>query len=261
MIVYAALVPNSPLLIETINKERLGEVKKTTSAIETIRDHLYAAKPDAVVFLSAQTHVHEESFGILFKDSFSIDLSEFGDLAERDSYKPNPKLSDRIQRYMRREEIPVTLDSDNIDYSSGVPMILFGEAIKGVSIVPISHSGFDGKQHFLFGKSLQDVLHDSDLRIAVIGCGNLSHALSTDAPAGFAKEGAQFDEMIQSHIEQKNAAGLLQVKSKILKRAHETAYLPILMTLGVLDGVKYDPHILSYEHPFGVGFLTVEFTL
>ena len=62
-------------------------------------------------------------------------------------------------------------------------------------------------------------------------------------------------------VEHQNAAGLLQMDEDVIKNAQESAYRKLLVLFGTLDGMRVTPETLSYESPFGVGYLVVNFVL
>ena len=43
--------------------------------------------------------------------------------------------------------------------------------------------------------------------------------------------------------------------------AGECGYRSILILMGILDGLNIKPRILSYEGPFGVGYLVADYKL
>jgi len=47
--------------------------------------------------------------------------------------------------------------------------------------------------------------------------------------------------------------------AELIERAGECGLRPSIMLLGALDGLKVKPEILSYEGPFGVGYLVASF--
>jgi len=49
------------------------------------------------------------------------------------------------------------------------------------------------------------------------------------------------------------------MNEKLISDAGECGLKSIAILLGILEGIKYEPQILSYEGPFGVGYLTAEF--
>ena len=96
---------------------------------------------------------------------------------------------------------------------------------------------------------------------AIIASGDLSHCLRTDAPVGFRKEGAEFDEAVQASIRQMTASKLISMNEDFIEAAAECAYRPLLILFGMIERMNVRPEILSYEAPFGVGYLTAEFHL
>ena len=262
MLVFAALTPHTPLLLPTVNKERLKEVEQTRQAMLELRDALYASRPDTIVIFSSHATQFDQAFSINLHDEYLIDLKEFGDLSDYRTFKPDLQTIDRLQRTLRSKGQPVTLSSDaKLDYGAAVPLLLLGEPLPKVQIVPISYSALTAKEHFQFGDALKDVLMNENKRVAVIATGDQSHALDSHSPAGFAKEGKRYDEAVQTLLTTRNTAGLLTLDPKEVAKAHECAYRPLLMLLGVLDRMNYRPVIDSYEAPFGVGYLVAHFEL
>lgn len=262
MIVFSAFTPHSPLLLPSVNKTQLSKVKKTTAAMQLLSDELYAARPDVLVILSSHGTTFDDAFSLNLHEEYRIDLKEFGDLTEHRTFKPHLKLIDNLQRSLRRQQIPVTLSSDEVlDYGAAVPLLILSEHLPKLKIVPITFSALSAKEHFQFGSALKEVLSSCHERVAVIGSGDLSHALATTSPAGFNKQGPLFDKIVQECVVNRNVSGLLTLAPEDVAMAKECAYRPLMMLLGLMERVNCDPVIHSYEAPFGVGFLVVHFEL
>ncbi len=262
MIVFAAFMPHSPLLLPVIGKEHRKRLKLTLEAMKTLAEHLYTAMPETVVILSSHSTMHETAFSINLHDEYVTDLSRFGDLGTKGEFLPDLALMDAIQRSLRRADQPMTLDSDAaLDHGTAVPLLLLTERLPEIRIVPISYSGLDAKAHAAFGRALRDVLEASPRRIAVIASGDLSHALSNKAPAGFHKEGKIFDDSVREAIVDSSLSRLLSLEPESVKTAAECAWRPLLIFLGLLEEKHGRPEILSYEAPFGVGLLVAQIHL
>lgn len=262
MIVFAAFTPHSPLLLPSIGKEHLAKLEKTTSAIQHLKEDLYAAHPDTIVILSSHADHHEKAFSLNVHDAYSTDFSEFGDPALQRVFRPDMHLIDHIQRGLRRNDIPLSLYSDEtLDFGAAVPLTLLTDETLDARIIPLSYSGMDARTHLRLGKELKEVLQHSTNRIALIGSGDLSHCLTSDSPAGLHPAGDQFDAMVQTSIQKMSATKLVNFDKETIDNAEQCAYEPLLMLLGALDGIQTDPEILSYEYPFGVGYLVAEFHL
>ncbi len=259
MIVFSAFTPHSPLLLETISKERFHDFDDTLSGLSDLEQSLLASKPDVIVTLSSHNHFHETAFSINLNDRYTISFSEFGDRATTKQFVPDLELITQIQRRMRSEDFQFTLDSNPLlDHGSGIPLYLLTKELS-TKIVPISYSGLDVKSHIAFGRILKDLFSHSSKRIAVIASGDLSHSLSSTAPMGFKKEGQQFDDAILEAVRNVSSAKLLTIPHHVVQESSECAYRPLLILFGMLERMHVRPDIRSYEAPNGVGYLVVEF--
>lgn len=262
MIVFAGLVPNSPLLLPSVNPDRLKEAEKTREAIEEFAEELYAAHPDTLVVFAEAITMYPDAFSVNVADPFVTDLAEFGDLRAGKNYHPDFGLVDRLQRAARKTEARVSLTTDaTLNFATAVPLELITAHLPDIRVVPIAPAQLPAKLHFEMGSLVKELAQEHDRRVAVIACGDLSHALSADSPAGKVPEGRKFDDRIQEILEQKNAAGLLQLDPNLVHAAHDAAYRQICMLFGALDGIDVTPHMLSYESPFGVGYAVAHFHL
>ena len=259
MIVFSAFVPHSPLLIESISKDRYHKFDDTHEAIKELRVHLEASRPDVIITLSAHANIHDSVFSLHLHESYRVDLTEFGDHATTKSFQPDLELASRVRRHMRTENLPLTLGSGEVlNYGAGVPLLLLTDNLHA-KVLPISYSGLDAKTHLAFGRMLKDVFMNSSKRIAVIASGDLSHCLSTDAPMGFKKEGQLFDDAVLEAVRNVSSAKLLTIPARVVKNSSECAYRPLLLLFGILERMNVRPEILSYEAPFGVGYLVAAF--
>ncbi len=68
MIVFAAIVPHSPLLVPSIGKEHRDKLSATLAAIAEIEQAIYLAKADTLCIIAPH--------GSRYPDAFSINLSQ-----------------------------------------------------------------------------------------------------------------------------------------------------------------------------------------
>jgi MEMO1 family protein len=262
MLVFAGLAPNSPLLMPSINAARFAEVANTEAALEELAEDLYAAHPDTIILFAESRTMYADAFSLNVADPYTADLSEFGDLGYAKTYHPDFGFIDRLQRHLRKSDLPVTMSTDDrLNFATAVPLDLLTDHLPSIRIVPVAPCELDAKNHFNIGAAFKHLILESDRRIAVLATGDMSHALSKDSPAGLHKDGKIFDETVLAMIKEKNTAGLLQLPEKLIKNAHDTSYRQICMLFGALDGMAVTPSVLSYEAPFGVGYSVVNFVL
>ncbi len=262
MIVFAAIVPHSPLLIHSIGKTHRERIVSTLSALQEFEQALYLSKPDTICIIAPHGSRYPDAFSINLANKYTGNLKAFGDFSTTVDAKGDYLLIDRTQRSLRAENIPFTLTSnEELDYGYAVPLLLLTSHLTNWKLIPVSPSLQDAQQHFEFGKQLKRVLHSESERVAVIASVDLSHALSADSPAGASTEGLAFDQAIISSVETKNADALLSMSPDIIEKAHQCAHRPVVTLLGLLEGMNVAPKKLCYEAPFGVGYLTVKYDI
>lgn len=85
--------------------------------------------------------------------------------------------------------------------------------------------------------------------------GDLSHRLLPGAPAGYDPQGKVFDEEVVRLVGKGDIPGLMSLDPELVERAGECGYRTMIMMLGALDGYRVEAEVLSYEGPFGVGYM------
>lgn len=262
MLVFAGFTPSSPLLLPSINEAKMSEVQDTRSAFEELAEELYAVHPDTLVIFAEAKTMYSDAVSINVADPYTADLSEFGDLGYHKKYHPDFSFIDRLQRHLRKTDLPISLSTDHaLSAAMAVPLDILTGHLPNVRIVPVAPCELDAKTHFNVGVALKHIILESNKRIAVIATGDMSHTLSKTAPAGFHKDGKVYDDTILTIFREHNVSGLLQLPESLMKNAHDTSYRQVCMLMGVLDGMYTAPNVLAYDAPFGVGYCVTNFVL
>lgn len=266
MLSFAAHLPHSPLLLRSVSGDRIGAVKKTLEALHDVAGELYARRIETIVLISDHPTMYDDAFSISVADPYVCSLRDVGDLGYHQTYHPDFRLLDAIQREARRLGEAVSMTSDaHLGFSAAVPLHFATELQKHVRVVPIAppqhFTALTPKEHFAFGQSLKQTIAASDARIAVISAGDLSHTLTDFAPGGLHPDGEKYDALMQDLIHARNSVGLLAVDETLRSNAQESAYAKLLVLYGILDGMAVSPEITAYEAPFGVGLMTAQFHL
>jgi AmmeMemoRadiSam system protein B len=260
-IVFSAIVPHPPLLIPSIGKENIAQLKITADAFKKLEENLYTSRVDTILIISPHGHVQSQAFSMNLSPEFSASFEEFGDFTTKLRFKGDVGLAHRIRENLETKA-PLQLISQNaLDYGSAVPLFLLAKSLPQVKIIPLYYSGLDLENHFKFGQLLNRELTYHKERVAVIASGDLSHRLSKEAPAGFSPKGAKFDQKICELILKKQYSDIFLLNKKLITEASECGLKSIAILLGIIDGIKHEPQKLSYEAPFGVGYLMINFKL
>lgn len=262
MIVFAAIVPHSPLLVPTIGKEHRDKMAATLAAIAEIEQAVYLSKADTLCIIAPHGSRYPDAFSINLSQKYAGDFKAFGDFSTTVTAKSDFLVIDHLQRKLREENVPFTLtSSEELDYSFAVPILLLTTHLQNWKLIPVSPSMHDGKAHYEFGQQLKRVLHAEDHRIAVIASADLSHKLTKDSPGGASAEGPKFDAAVVENAVANTAEPLFALPSDVIENASQCGYRPIMTLLGCLHEINLTSKKLCYEAPFGVGYLTVRYDI
>jgi len=260
-LVFAAITPHPPILIPEIGKENLAQVAKTKEAMEELEHNLYAAKPDIIIIISPHGEMTADAFTINMSDRYQVNFENFGNFSVKLEFKGETVLISGSKEIIG-QKIPVGMISNPIlDHGAGVPLYYLARHLPHVSLVPIYFSLLDSLTHFEFGKGLKEVIASTNKRIAVIASGDMSHCLTKNAPAPFNPAGKKFDEKITRLLEENDIQSIINIDQQLAENAAQCGLRSILILLGILNNINYSTEILSYEAPFGVGYLVVNFKL
>lgn len=99
-------------------------------------------------------------------------------------------------------------------------------------------------------------------KIALIASGDLSHRLKVDGPYGFHEQGPLFDKKLIASLKNSDVKTIIGLENAF-PEAGECGLRSFCFLLGILEGAKigWQADILSYEGPFGVGYLVANFDL
>ncbi|OGH60108.1 MAG: AmmeMemoRadiSam system protein B [Candidatus Magasanikbacteria bacterium RIFCSPHIGHO2_01_FULL_33_34] len=255
-LVFAGITPHPPLLIPNIGKEKIDLINKTKEALESLEKEIYVSKAQLIIVISPHSSLYKESFSVNANTHFVSAYDNFGDLSTVRDWKGSPDFAAKLSQACKTKKINLQLGSqEKLDHGATVPLFYLTNHLKDVQILPLGYSHRNAMEHIHFGEILKDVIEEDHRRIAVIASGDLSHKL----PKKKSKK-ENFDEKLIYLIKEKLIGSILDLdSSESLKNAEECGYRSILILLGVLKETDYSFESSTYEHPFGVGYLTGSF--
>ncbi len=255
-IVYAAVVPHSPLLVPAIAQEHARLLDQTGRAVETIAAELYACQPETIILLTPHGPSIEGAVVIHVADRFQGDLKEFGDLNTLVTAEAAWDLAQQVKHVAEERQLDVRLQTgDQLDYGATVPLLRLLPSQPKTKLLPITVTGFPLDRLVGLAAVLRDVLTQSRQRCALIASADLLRRQPTDPP-----ENAQRPQSAERTL----SSAITQVDPTQIPAAGEPEFCgrqPILLLLLTLRGLAMTGTILSFEAPLGVGLLTANFRL
>jgi len=170
------------------------------------------------------------------------------------------KLATIFER-SRPEKVVIISPHPTPEHGAQVPLYYLMKGLPNLPIEELSITFDSYKKHYEWGKLEGKKYQQDRQRIAFIASGDLSHRLKEEGPYGFNPAGPLFDKKLIELIEKKNIKGILNLDPKLIENAGECGLHSICFLFGVLEEQKYEPEILSYESPFGVGYMVANFKI
>jgi AmmeMemoRadiSam system protein A/AmmeMemoRadiSam system protein B len=257
-IVFGCIVPHPPLLVPEVGGGREMEISATIYAMKELAQRLAAKRPETVVIISPHGKILHDSMGIASAAVLRGNMRNWGARSADHNFDNDPGFIAALQTEAGASDIPLDSIGDteyNLDHGVMVPVYFLIEGMYGVPLVPLTFSMLPLSDHFTFGQAIKRAAERTGKRVAVIASGDLSHRLIPSAPAGYDPMGEVFDKKITEAVAAYDAQAILDLDGNLSDRAGECGLRSIVILLGALDGLKVKPDVLSYEGPFGVGYM------
>jgi len=194
-----------------------------------------------------------------------IILPSVGSKEDREKVKNTISALETLAEKLRNSEPDVILiSSPHPDWGFYVPLYFLAKNLKSEILfkkVELETTDF----YFQEGKAFYQNL-EKNKRYALIASGDLSHCLKEDGPYGFHSDGPKFDKVLIQYLQEKNIQEILKL-DEYFPQAGECGLRSFSFLLGLLatnaEIIKKDwqVEILSYEGPFGVGYLVANFKI
>jgi aromatic ring-opening dioxygenase LigB subunit len=156
----------------------------------------------------------------------------------------------------------IIISAPHPDWGFNVPLFFLAKDFKGeikTYLIGIETPQF----YFEQGKKIfESKVKSQKSKVAVIASGDLSHCLKEEGPYGFHPDGPKFDKDLINALKEKDIETILKL-DEMYPDAGECGLRSFCFLLGILEasGLNWQPEILSYEGPFGVGYLVANFKL
>lgn len=266
-LVWAALTPHSPLLIPKIGKDNLAKLKETQNSFAELAESLAKSKADSIIVLSPHGIEIDGAFALNMgvvennENIYWADFEEFGDFESKYRWEPDIYLSYKIKSYLETRSPLQLATSEKLDHGASVPLILLAKNLPEAKVIVINTSNLSREEHITLGTYLKEIIMTQEKNIAVIASGDLSHRLDENSPMESNSAGPEFDEFIREKLDQADFDAILNIDETLVQEAGECAYKSLLIMLGLVKEYNWSFKELSYEKPFGIGYLSGEFKL
>jgi AmmeMemoRadiSam system protein B len=261
---FAAIMPHPPILVPPIGGKNLKEAEKSKKALEELARILKFLEKeiDTVVIFTPHGSVSSAAVPVYSAHVFEGNFSQFGMLRPTFSFKGDPELARAVVKEGEKAGVGTSLVMETwLDHGVLVPLYYsFNKGFKK-PLLPVAVAFMPLPQLYKFGRAVAAAVAKTGRRVALIASADLSHRLSASAPGGFNSRGKEFDEKLVALVKAGEVEGILNFDPVLAEEAGQDALWSIAMLLGALEGSKAVPEVLSYEGPFGVGYMVANYQL
>lgn len=246
-LVYSAFVPHPPIVVPEIGRGEEAKCSATLEAYREIARNLVQAQVETVLLVSPHAALLRKGVTLLKDDELSGDFAAFGVPQVKLSFPGHRSLTEALAAQLP-EAFP---HSERLDHGALVPLYFLQEAGWHGKLVEMSMPLNDPE---MYGQKIAHILNGFSERIALIASGDLSHRLKEDGPYGLHPSGPKLDQWIVNALA-RDPSEIKCIPEEMAEEGGECGWRSLRLALAVQEGM---PKVLSYEGPFGVGYLVAE---
>lgn len=264
-VVYCGVCPHPPIAVPEVGRAEAGKVINTQKAYQEMGRKIKESGAETMVIISPHAPVFRDVVGINGLPLLKGDLSSFRAGQVAFELNNDRLLVSEIQRQARTLGLDIvqleeTMERQydinlRLDHGVTVPLYFFQQAGVELPLVHVSMAVAPPEKLYLFGLAVRRAAESLPRKVALLASGDLSHELIRSAPSGYRPRGKEFDASMVELLAGPDIAGVLNMDQELVQQAGECGYRSIVMMLGALDGYEVKAEVLSYEGPFGVGYL------
>lgn len=258
------IAPHPPIMVREVGGSEVARVRASVKAMETLAGEIEETGPETLVVMSPHTPVRGDAFAVKVAAELSGSLGQFGAPEVRIDSACDLELARALAGAASDRGVAVELVAQgpghrSADLDHGILVPLYFLARPEYQLLCLSVSFLDYREHYQLGIALREAVESTRRKSVFIASGDMSHRLKPGAPAGFDPRAAEFDLEIVKIVESGRFAELFELDPGLVSLAGECGLRSVFSLAGALDGYAVETDVLSYEGPFGVGYLVASF--
>lgn len=267
-IVRGIISPHPPVIVSEVGGDEAEKVKKTVQALEEAALRVKDGVPEVLVFVTPHGTVFQDALAVTTVPKLSGSLGQFGASQVQFDINNDRELAEEIIKTAVRSGISaVSLDenlarqygvSTRLDHGVTVPLYFLRQAGVDCPLLQVSMGLLPFEDLYKFGTCIREAINKLGRRAVFVASGDLSHRLTPDAPAGYHPRGKEFDSLLVELLGKADVKEILGLDRSLIEDAGECGLRSFIIMLGIFDGYRPQVEVLSYEGPFGVGYLVAD---
>jgi AmmeMemoRadiSam system protein A/AmmeMemoRadiSam system protein B len=258
-LVFAGIVPHPPIMVPEVGRDAIAEVRASIDAMAELTRRLIDSKAETVVIISPHAPLAREAFIAYDGPRLHGDFANFRAPTATINAELDDDLLNEITRTAANEQLMVMrIRGFDLDHGTAVPLYFLQRNGWRGKVVALGYNFLSNDDHVRFGRCVGQAIQKSERRAAFIASGDLSHRLKRDAPAGYYPNAHMFDEQVIEAISNCTTQRIVEIDQELRRAAGECGYRSMLVAIGATQELDSNCEVISYEAPFGVGYLVAQ---
>ena len=260
-LVFSGIAPHPPIMVPEVGRESIAGVADSIDAMSELTKRLIESGAESVILISPHAPLEVDSFVAYEGPQVSGDFSHFNAPGTCFTTQVDEELLAAIKEAAASENYGVrSLPEHDLDHGTAVPLyFLLRNGWQG-KVVTLGYSFLSNDDHLRFGSCIRKAVDQVGRRVAFIASGDLSHRLKPHAPAGYNPDAHVFDDQVVDALRTNEPQRIVDIDFSLRRLAGECGYRSMLVAIGASSELPLSCEVLSYEAPFGVGYLVAQLT-
>lgn len=265
------LMPHPPIVIPEVGKGEENKIKTTSESLYKISKEIKEKAPSTIILVTPHGTMLEDSITMIYEDSISGSLKDFGVPEINMDLSINKALTDRIYEITLDQGISSTLitnnflqkycDKVNLDHGALVPLYFINKHYSNFKLIHITYAPLSDIELYKFGMTIAKAVDELSEDTVFIASGDLSHKLKEESPYKYSPYGEKFDREFLNHLKNGDTVNAINMDNTTVSNAGECGRNSVVIMLGALEGKKFSGELLSYEGIFGIGYGVMKFNI
>lgn len=258
-VVFVGVAPHPPVMVPEVGGPTASEVSASVDGMRELTRRVVEAGAETVVIISPHAPLEARAFVAYGGPELRGDFANFRAPQATLDAVSDAELLEAISVEATQGGYRVNgLKDQELDHGTAVPLYFLKRYGWAGRVVALGYSFLSNEDHLRFGECIRRAVDSVGRRAAFVASGDLSHRLKPDAPAGFHPDARLFDEEVVKAIRDGAPERIAAIDQDLRRSAGECGYRSMLVSLGVAQGLRPLCEVLSYEAPFGVGYLVAQ---
>ena len=248
-------------MVPEVGRESIADVRSSIDAMAELTRRVIEAGAESIILISPHAPLEVDSFVAYEGPKVYGDFSNFRAPGTEFSAVVDDELLRAITNTAASENYRLTMLADDLlDHGTAVPLYFLVRNGWQGRVVALGYSFLSNEDHVRFGACIARAVDQLGRRVAFIASGDLSHRLKPDAPAGFNPSAHFFDEEVVQALSKNEPDRIVKIDHDLRRLAGECGYRSMLVAIGAAAERPSSCDVMSYEAPFGVGYLVAQLT-